>query len=557
MSWNWNSHGQPFLPGYTFRDVTKSSFHRPQTLSYKNGYALPRRPTVGIGQDPLLSEQLIQQEINELSFETPDITYGSYDQSLVEDFIPAHVALDKKVLRFYAYFEENVLYSPEEDYRMRPVVIYYYLEDDSMCIIEPRVENSGIPQGKRLKRQRLPKNERGDHYQWKDLNLGMDLEVYGVKYHITQCDTFTKEFMDSEGIVLNEPEPMPVDPYSKCHKNPPPTYTTPSDWDTRQRFLTMDRKVLRFYALWDDADSMFGETRPVTIQYFLVDDTVEIREVHKLNSGRDPFPIVMRRQKLPKKIKSEMFPSCVLEVSKKEVDEYYSPKDFQVGQIMKMLSRRFLLYDCDGFTKEYYQKNHPDMEIKPLDVSKQTDTLQETKKKLPPYNGFGSLEDSLQNCLHLIPEPPKKNVIKMLENDQVLRYCARLDSQDPKDESRRFILCYYLSNDMINIYEKPSRNSGIIGGKFLEKTQIPKPGSSPDNPEFYSPADFAIGATVEVFSHRFVLTDADLYVLKYLESISSQIPSQTLESLRQKLGVRATNNQPAEQNGDNMAEPSP
>lgn len=75
-----------------------------------------------------------------------------------------------------------------------------------------------------------------------------------------------------------------------------------------------------------------------------------------------------------------MFPSCVLEVSKKEVDEYYSPKDFQVGQIMKMLSRRFLLYDCDGFTKEYYQKNHPDMEIKPLDVSKQTDTLQETKK---------------------------------------------------------------------------------------------------------------------------------------------------------------------------------
>lgn len=96
------------------------------------------------------------------------------------------------MLRFYAYFEENVLYSPEEDYRMRPVVIYYYLEDDSMCIIEPRVENSGIPQGKRLKRQRLPKNERGDHYQWKDLNLGMDLEVYGVKYHITQCDTFTK-----------------------------------------------------------------------------------------------------------------------------------------------------------------------------------------------------------------------------------------------------------------------------------------------------------------------------------------------------------------------------
>lgn len=87
---------------------------------------------------------------------------------------------------------EAILYSPEEQYRVRPVVIYYYLEDDSICIIEPTVENSGIPQGKRIKRHQLPKNERGEHYHWKDLNLGMDLNVYGVKYRITQCDTFTK-----------------------------------------------------------------------------------------------------------------------------------------------------------------------------------------------------------------------------------------------------------------------------------------------------------------------------------------------------------------------------
>ncbi|KAK5852859.1 hypothetical protein PBY51_006697 [Eleginops maclovinus] len=168
MSWNWN---------ITFRDVTKSAFHRSQTLVYRNGYALPRRPTVGIGQDPLLSEQLIQQEISELSSEIPYITHGSYkDQGVVEDFIPAYVALDKKVLRFYAYFQEDILFSPEEQHRVCPVVIYYYLEDDSMCIFEPRVDNSGIPQGQRIKRQRLPKNEHGDHYLWKNLNIGMDLK---------------------------------------------------------------------------------------------------------------------------------------------------------------------------------------------------------------------------------------------------------------------------------------------------------------------------------------------------------------------------------------------
>lgn len=46
-------------------------------------------------------------------------------------------------------------------------------------------------------------------------------------------------------------------------------------------------------------------------------------------------------------------------------------------------------------------------------------------QELPPYNGFGSLEDSKQSCLSLIPQPPKKDFIKMLENDgKILRFAA-------------------------------------------------------------------------------------------------------------------------------------
>lgn len=77
--------------------LQQSAFHRPQTLEYKDGYPLPRRPSAGIGRDPLFSDELIQQEDNELLFDTGNLTHSPYDRDLYQPFIPAYVTLDKKV----------------------------------------------------------------------------------------------------------------------------------------------------------------------------------------------------------------------------------------------------------------------------------------------------------------------------------------------------------------------------------------------------------------------------------------------------------------------------
>lgn len=37
---------------------------------------------------------------------------------------------------------------------------------------------------------------------------------------------------------------------------------------------------------------------------------------------------------------------------------------------------------------------------------------------MPPYNGFGSEEDSLANCINLIPKPPKRDFVKFMEKDR-------------------------------------------------------------------------------------------------------------------------------------------
>lgn len=79
-----------------------------------------------------------------------------------------------------------------------------------------------------------------------------------------------------------------------------------------------------------------------------------------------------------------------------------------------------------------------------------------------------------------------------------------------------------------------NRNSGIRGGQFLERTRISKPGSTTDNPEYYKPQDLAIGSDVECFKHKFTITDADKYVLKYMRDRRTEFPAETIDALAKK-----------------------
>lgn len=44
-------------------------------------------------------------------------------------------------------------------------------------------------------------------------------------------------------------------------------------------------------------------------------------------------------------------------------------------------------------------------------------------KQIPPYNGFGSEEDSLCSCLGLLPKPPQRDFKKFMEKDRYFIVC--------------------------------------------------------------------------------------------------------------------------------------
>jgi len=113
--------------------------------------------------------------------------------------------------------------------------------------------------------------------------------------------------------------------------------------------------------LWKD-DKYEGGFNYFTLNFFLADSTVEVKELRFQNSGKDPFPLLLKKQKLARKPIQTYYPGM------SEVPEqYYRPEDFQIGEHISVYGRNCLIYSCDDFTKSWYQ-NNLGIEVQPISV---------------------------------------------------------------------------------------------------------------------------------------------------------------------------------------------
>jgi len=463
--------------------------------------------------------------------------------------LPAWVAYDRKVLRFGAYFKEAVTEDPVENFRIRKCLIYLYLEDDSIHVAEPKQQNSGIPQGVFLKRHRIPKEHtNGEYFGMADLNIGAQVTFYARTFFVVSCDPFTRQFLSNSGMEVGEEMGYPDDPIdmfrtsrksTKALAPPNPRSddlaryseaklgkaTNAINTDKLKQFMENDRKVLRFFALWDDRASLCGDRRPFVINFYLADDTVEVLEVNGPNCGRDPFPVFCKRGPLPNR------PIEVDALGPTKTYTTYTVESFKIGQYVSIFGRPMYIHDCDAFTREYCIKSLGYTTEECAKVNVQEPEVPLPVNPIPPWNGYGSLRDSEQNCTMLIPKAAKRDLAKMMANNRkILRYTGKMKELPGRpltnaDLDRVFVVQYFLADDTVMIFEPPIRNSGIIGGKFLERMEVYREGTT----ELLQPQDFFVGANLMIYCRCFELLEADDYTYNFMEEVPNVWPMSSFE----------------------------
>ena len=158
---------------------------------------------------------------------------------------------------------------------------------------------------------------------------------------------------------------------------------------------------------------------------------------------------------------------------------------------------------------------------------------------IPPYNGYGSEEDSLLNVFYLdISNKCKERYIDRFKKDKhILRFLAKMISSNPSNEERGFLISFFCGDETVQIFEIAGKNSGRESGKFLERQRI----RNPYTHKYYTEKDFSIGNLIYVNTYIFKLIQSDEYTRKYMEGNSDIFIDSNIKNVISRIRIGSNN----------------
>ena len=463
-------------------------------------------------------------------------------------------------------------------------------------------ENSGIPQGDFVKRVQIPKAPttkaerssftftstannlmgrskpaKNKFYNPEDLRVGMDLNVYGRIFRITNANPFTRDYYKKTyGVTLSDSLPTPrnkidhmrmgqgvhdwaqqnkdrngyfgredndVKRYMEAQRGREDRVHADAPGGTR-RFLHNHGQILRFNLFWVD-EKIYGDEKRFHLNLYLEDNTIEVLYAGNRN-GYDPFKALIKRSRVP-------MPETVLLGARawrgvnENKNRYIEPADLRVGNVIEILKRKMIIYDCTPATYAYYEEKHGvNMRPNRKSLSELKRPEKELAKNTPPeywLKGISTEEETLETWKKLRPRPLKRDERKLVKYEgKILKYKAVFTK--PKyvpDRLREFIICYYLSDDTVRVFEVPQLNTGVTGGKFANRAKR----RNPDTGKYFTPDDFDIGKTITINTFEFTLQSCDKFTGEYKSGTYTLHKTMGVEeverTLRDKVAKAAVN----------------
>lgn len=509
----------PKLPGFTFEEL-----HQPHTRGRQQLCTIDPDGTRTVKAPP--SSAL--EGAASVAARPPADGCGIPVRVILQHF-PTWRTLDDKVLRFFGYYAEDVVDSTAETWRVRKVRLHYFLADGTLSVVEtPALPNSGLQKGTVVSRF---KPDGIDVFQ---MCVGGSITCRGLEYHLVDCDAATREFFDVMGMPQPEPLDYPTDDFEARAARGPTgideqhaqmrrviemqaaartgthaSLLTPAERAKAQNFFENDRNVLRFYAVW--AKQRFR------IFYYLADNTVAVLFDKTENDGRDPNPVFIRRRAVPKETRAALLSLETLNRPQGPAPELLTAADLRTGTSVDIFARSFFIYDCDAHTRAYMAAQGidqpavaaPPTEADDIAVGRRRPRLAASLRGGASAAAGASGKRYGASTMVFDDSAVAKDTLKMTRYAQdVFRFGARLHLPSPENDGRRFMICYYLADDTVSVYEIPVHNSGHQGGKIFARRAVDT---------ITDPAVLQVGATVRLDEVDYVLIEMDERTKRYLE----------------------------------------
>ncbi|CAM9732963.1 unnamed protein product, partial [Chrysoparadoxa australica] len=555
---------------------SKRSPRRPQCLVVKQGTMTIKESPRDLG---IASQRNQPQSTTEEYKMTSKDFYSTSNMLAAPDFSLENEITPRgkfffhagQVLRFFAYIARSHRATPRDQRtEYQCVTIHYYLQDDTIEVIEKATDNNMSPGGKMYKKGTIPVWDADHGHPCKsgeslcvdDFHVGADVCIYGQMLHIYDCDGFTRQmlldeapaeevpmeqsthhaFSPSEARLPNLSPHQAQSGYGfgvrdasiqELNNGPQHNGASPSTWGSG-RDPGSSNQV--FFVSWDDGHEEFSQTHLYVLHYFLDTGKIELKELTDLKGGThfaSTCPTMLQKQLALK----HGVPSMGVDFIGKDPSlQPGSPglvnlADLEVGNMVEILGRSMKVCGANESTYQWWTKNLGiDMRDKETDMQLFKNQVQrQAIRPHPPLKEEGSRPKR-----HTLREFVKEST----NQGKTLRFLVKPREVSKMNMDHVFILTYFPEDDSLAIYFRPSPGKtglGLNQGVFLSRCSP----INPDTAKPYGLQDLTLGGYLKVPRMEIEIYEVDDYSLKYL---AQNIPStwslvSLLQRLKQAAGV--------------------